>query len=236
MKNLLKNPKNMLIILILFFILYLVPAIHLLAITVRGPDRIILDIWYNLEPMVSLQGEQYPIPQQKAVKALLKEARVIISGMIYGYRFIYTPADRARKIKEFFQITPIAQIKWGDKNLSVLSTRTENKRLYVKLSYRLMEFQKLRLKAWSSSRIPTSTGEGKASIFKGQSQRMVSLKSAMKNAIRNYLRPRIFNKPREIRGELLIWDSPYLAVNNAMYITTLRVKLIVKEILPYRIF
>ncbi len=217
-------------------LLYLTSILPVMAVNVGDLDRITLDIWYNLEPMVSLEGEEYPIPKEKAVKSLLKEARIILSGMIYGYKFVYTPSDRARKIKEFFQLTPISEIEWGDKNLSVLSTRTKNKRLYVKLAYRLMDFQKLRLKAWSSSKIPVAAGEGKASIFKGQSQRMVSLKNAIKNAIRNYLRPRVFNKPREIRGEALIWDSPYLITNNAMYITTIRIKLRVKGILPYRIF
>ncbi len=225
--------------------LYQLPLLTLYLLTLAIPiystdkitdGRIILNIWYNLEPMVYPKGSEYPIPKEKAIKSLLKEARIILSGMVYGYTFTYTPPDSARKIKEYFQLKPIAEIKWGDKNLTIVSTRVERKRLYTKLAYTLTEYQKLRLTGWASSKIVQSSGIGKGNLFKGQSERITSFKNAIKEAIRNYLRPRILNKPREITGEVIIRESPYLIVREGNYITNVKIKLRIKEIVPYRIF
>ena len=51
-----------------------------------------------------------------------------------------------------------------------------------------------------------------------------------------HLNTRVLNRPREIRGEVLLWDDPQTIVRPGSYITTARVKLRVSEIVPYRIF
>ncbi len=185
--------------------------------------------------MVSLKGE-YPVPKDRAVKNLLEEARIFLSSMIYGYGFIYTPSDKTRKIKEVFVLKPAALIKWGDKRLEVTDVRQENKRLYAKVLYHLLEFQYLNREAWSSSAIAVSAGMGTGNVFKGSGQRRVSFKNAIKDAVRNYLRTRIYNKPREVSGEVIVWNSPEVTVNKGMYVTTVRIKLRIKKVVPYRIF
>ncbi len=198
-------------------------------------DRIVIYLWKELKPMVSLEGE-YPVPREKAIKKLLEDARVILSAMIYGYTFIYTPSDRARRVLEVFTLNPVAEIKWGDKQLKVLQTEVKKDRLYASISYDLIPFQRAKREAWSSNSIPLATGFGKGSVFEGDEGRAKSFDNAIKEAIRNFLRPRIYNKPREIRGELLLWDAPYTAIEHGEYVTRVRIKLIVKEVIPYRIF
>lgn len=201
----------------------------------QGTERLSINLWWELEPMVSLKGE-YPIPRNEAVKNMLEEARVIFSAMIYGYSFVYTPSDRLRKVKEVFKLTPLAQLKWGDKQLEVVSTKVKNKKLYAKITYNLLEYQFLNRNAWSSSALAGASGSGRGNIFKGSGMRNISFNNAIKNALRDYLRARVFNKPRKITGEVLLWDSPGLTVESGMYVTTVKIKLKIKRIEPYRIF
>jgi len=201
----------------------------------QGTERLAVNLWWELEPMVSLGGE-YPIPRDKAVKNLLEEARKVFSAMIYGYSFVYTPSDKLRKVSEVFKLVPVAELKWGDRQMEVVSTEVKDKKLYAKIVYHLLEYQFLNRSAWSSSALASVSGRGEGNIFKGSGQRDVSFNNAVKNAVSNYLRARVFNKPREIRGEVILWDQPELTVGNGMYITAVRIKLKINKIEAYRIF
>ena len=77
-----------------------------------------LRLWCELEPMVQ-EYEDYPLSTEEAQRRALEEAREILSGMVYGYRFRYTPGDRVRSIEEEFLLTPVAEIRWGDPNMRV---------------------------------------------------------------------------------------------------------------------
>ena len=55
-------------------------------------------------------------------------------------------------------------------------------------------------------------------------------------AYRNYLRPRVSNKPREIKGEVLFLESPLMSVRAGTYVSTVKVKINVKELIPYSVF
>ncbi|NOY07983.1 MAG: hypothetical protein GXP33_03975 [Spirochaetes bacterium] len=209
--------------------------LFIFSLTAGYSERLSVNVWWELEPMVSLEGE-YPVPKEVAIKKLLEEARIFLSSMIYGYSFIYTPSDKTRKIKDVFVLKPAALIKWGDKRLEVTDVRQEDKRLHAKVLYHLLEFQYLNREAWSSSAIAVSSGMGTGNIFKGSAERRVSFKNAVKDAVRNYLRPRIYNKPREVSGEVIVWNSPEVTVNDGMYVTTVRIKIRIKKVVPYRIF
>ena len=61
-------------------------------------NRLFVRPWVELEPLVRIEGGQYPIPVEKAERTLLEEARVLLSGMVYGWSFDYTPANSARGV------------------------------------------------------------------------------------------------------------------------------------------
>ena len=54
--------------------------------------------------------------------------------------------------------------------------------------------------------------------------------------MRNQLRTRIFNKPRTIRGEVVLWDDPQVWAGSGAYHAVAKIRLRVVEIIPYRIF
>jgi hypothetical protein len=193
-----------------------------------------LELWCELEPM---GGEQEtPVSEEQAARRLLEEARQTLSAMLYGYRFLYIPADSLRGVAETFQLEPIGEIAWGDGRLRILSTERHDGRLYARLEYRLEPAQSARRSAWSSNVIPQAAGDGTGSLLAGPAEKQTALRAAIREAIRNHLRPRILNKPREIRGEVLLWSEPRTVVRAGLYQTRAEVKVRVTQVVPYRIF
>jgi hypothetical protein len=104
------------------------------------------------------------------------------------------------------------------------------------MSYALDDNESLRRSGWESNTAALSTGQGKASVMQGPDAKMASLHDAVRDAIRRSLDVRYVNKPREITGEVVLWDDPESIVRAGSYFTTARVKLMVRELVPYRIF
>ena len=200
-------------------------------------ELIALRLWCELEPMVQ-ENEEYPLSTEAAQKRVLEEAREILSGMIYGFRFSYTPGDETRQINEEFTVNPVAEILWGDPNMRITDAYIRDTLLFVKVYYDLEDFQFARRRAWASNSVDSSSGVGEYSVFIAPSPegKRQALQEALKNAVRNALRPVYFNKPREVTGEILIWREPHTIIQSGTYTTQLNVKLRVKEIRSYSLF
>lgn len=167
---------------------------------------------------------------------LLEQARTVLSGMIYGYRFAYTPSDRARGIADRFELTPLGEIVWGDPRLSVAWVQRQEQRLAARIAYDMADFQAARRRAWGTNTLPTASGRGDYSLLAGAGARQAALSAAIEQAIRDHARGRMDNKPRELRGDVVIWEPPYTIVGPGTYVTTVKVKLRIDEVLPYRVF
>lgn len=177
-----------------------------------------------------------PLSQNQAVTEILKEAQYVFSGMIYGFSFSYTPSDAGRGIAGSFELKPVAQIKWGDPHLKVLNTRVEGDRFIARVMYSLVPFQEVWTKGWDSNVYPSATGRGESRYFLSYAQKLASYEDAVKEAIRNYLSQRIYNKPRRIVGQLVLRGGPYTIIDAGKYVTTLTVKLRIDKIEPYTVF
>ena len=64
----------------------------------------------------------------------------------------------------------------------------------------------------------------------------LSLERAIRDAIRRSLDTRYLNKPREITGAVVLWADPTMLVRSGTYTTTATIKLVVRDLIPYRIF
>jgi hypothetical protein len=202
----------------------------------EAPDLLFVRPWVELEPVVRVEQGPYPIPAAVAEKSVLDEGRILFSAMIYGWTFTYFPGDRSRKVQESFELVPVAQVPWGSPRLSVRETTVEETKLWARMSYALDEDESLRRAGWESNTAALSTGQGKADAMKGPAAKMASLQDAVRDAIRRSLDTRYVNKPREITGEAVLWDDPDSTVRAGFYFTTAKVKLLVRELVPYRIF
>ncbi|MGA2379493.1 MAG: hypothetical protein ABSG85_09310 [Spirochaetia bacterium] len=201
-----------------------------------APDRLFIRPWTELEPLVRLGPGPYPIPLDVAEKTLLEQGRILVSGMIYGWDFSYTPSDKARRVEESFVLTPIAQVPWGSPRLRVMETEVTETRLWARIGYTLDEQESRRRAAWDSNTAALSTGQGTAALQEGAAARTKALEFAIRDAIRRSLDTRYLNKPREITGEIVLWTDPLMVVRSGTYTTTATVKLLVRDFIPYRIF
>lgn len=192
--------------------------------------------WVELEPVVRIETDQCPIPAEKAARAALEEARVLLSGMIYGWSFDYTPANSARGVAESFALTPIAQIPWGSTRLRVIETETAEQKLWARASYSMDDAEAARRASWESGTALLSQGEGKADVMKGPDAKGLSFQDAVRDAIRVALHGSYIDAPRQIRGDVVLWDDPQSLVRSGMYRTTVKVKIMVRDVVPYRIF
>jgi hypothetical protein len=104
------------------------------------------------------------------------------------------------------------------------------------MSYTLDEDESRRRSAWESNTAGLSTGRGKAAVTLGPGAKLASLKDAIRDAIRLSLDTRYLNKPRQITGQVVLWDDPQTTVRAGVYATSAKVKLQVRELVPYRIF
>ena len=211
-----------------------------LSAPLRAPadaaDRIFIRPWIELEPLAQIGPGPYPIPTAAAEKALLEIGRMVISGMVYGWAFDYEPGDRARRVQERFVLTPLAEVPWGSPRLRVTETEPTDTRLWARIVYALDDEESRRRQAWDSNTADLSSGLGTAPIPRGDAGRRASLDSAIRDAIRRSLDTRYVNKPREVTGEVVLWTEPSVIAHSGLWRTTVTVKILVREIVPYRIF
>jgi hypothetical protein len=202
----------------------------------RDADRLFIRPWIELQPLGRLEPDEPQKPLKTAEQELLEEGRLLFSAMIYGWTFTYIPGDLSRQVKESFTLTPIAEIPWGSARLEVRETEKEDAKLWARMSYALNDDESQRRLAWESNTAALSTGRGKAKVTEGASARMASLRDAVRDAIRRSLDSRYINKPRQVDGEIVLWDDPIILVGSGEYSTSAKVKLLVRELVPYRIY
>ncbi|MFW5712910.1 MAG: hypothetical protein ACOCZA_13290 [Spirochaetota bacterium] len=217
-------------------------------------DIIVAEFWTELDPIIEgrqpgtggsgSSEEERPSPvepiigtgvisQEEAIRRTLEEARVVFSGMIYGFNVRYTPSDRDRQVEEELVIEPLAQIPKGDPSLHVLKVRTTDNQYFVHMRYNLAAFQQRRLQAWDSNTLAVAAGRGTAPLYGGYRAKFDSFDQAIKNALREYLRPRYRNKPSRIQAAVALQDPPYTVIDAGGYHSKVRIKVDIREVQPY---
>ncbi len=217
-----------------FWIGLSVTALITAVLPLGAVDTVLLEEFrYNLEPTLD-QGELMPVPseesREEAARKLLEEARFIFSGMLYGFTFDYRPGDERFEIEDEFSLEPVAEIPPGDEALSIQQSRLEDSTLVVRIRYDMEPFQHGRREAWDSSRIPSASGIGSAPYHKGREQRYTAMEDGVRQAIRNHLRSRIFDRPRRIQGDVLFEEAPEIFVKAGEYRARVQIRLKVRKI------
>ena len=207
----------------------------LAAAPLAGQDVVLAgEFWAERAPMINL-GEN-AVSTETAVRRALDEARWVFSGMLYGYSFAYTPSDAARRVAEELEVKPLAEIVQGDPNLTVQQVLDDGRRVTVLLRYALRDFQAARWEAWRSSALPSAGGAGSASFFKGHSEKITAVREAIKTAVREYVRLRVYNKPRRISGAAVLEQAPRIIVAEGAYRADCRVRFMIDELVPYTVY
>ncbi len=174
----------------------------------------------------------YPIAQMKEV------APFLIEGMVYGWKFTYTPSDKARGVEEFFEIEPIQPEPVILPYLSYESPwiSEENNRLNCWVRFKRNDFHLQNYKLWSSIENPCISGRGTGALEKGFEGIKEAASDAVKQAVRAYYRNEIKNKPKEITGSVLIRKPPVLGILSGNYSINLDFFLESDTIINYTVY
>lgn len=190
--------------------------------------EITLEIW-SIEDTI-IHGDR------PAEERLLREAQYTLSGMIYGWNFVYTPEYADRGVARFFELEPVAGIAWGDPRLSLRAAQGGENTLYGQIDFRLSPNDLARLEGWNDLSIARSVGMGSAPLQQGLAGKLTAVEEAIHQAIRDYLRSVTFNRPREVVGSVILEQPPRVRTVSGRYEAQVRVRIRIDEIVEYRVF
>ncbi|MDC7126618.1 MAG: hypothetical protein PQJ46_13695 [Spirochaetales bacterium] len=190
------------------------------------------DFFVLMEPSDSIDVSIYDEPT--AIKQVLHEAQYVFSGMIYGFKFVYIPKDNSRGIEEEFTVEPVYSIPWGDEGLSAATSYYKDGRYQASVRYKVRAEQLPWIASWETNMLASTGGTGDARLYSGYEGKIEAINDSIKGAIRNYLRPRIYNKPRRIKGTVRLNEVPYIIVDSGKYICQSKVTFRFDEILEYQ--
>lgn len=172
----------------------------------------------------------YPVSRIKEV------APFLVSGMVYGWEFIYTPSDKARNVEEYFELKEIQPLTPEVEKINYAYPWVEESRLNCWCEYTRTEGQIQNYYLWSSIQHPVIHGTGEGKLELGFDGIKDASEEALKNAVREYFRKIVKNKPKEIRGSVLIRDIPTIGIKTGHYIINLDFFLECDRILEYKTY
>ncbi|MBQ5998806.1 MAG: hypothetical protein IJL70_04980 [Treponema sp.] len=191
-----------------------------------------LDAYPELKEAQDLSSGQWDYP----INRIKQVAPFLIEGMLYGWNFTYTPYDKARGVKEYFEITPIKAITASDGKIHYESPWIQDNKLHCWASYTRDDGQIWTYKKWQSLSTEKIRGIGKSSIKLGFDGITEGAKAALKDAIRAHYRPLEKNKPKEITGKVIIYKEPKIGITEGQYMVELDFFLESTRIVKYAAF
>ena len=225
-----------------YFFLILFAGGMLYAQTPSVVRNIRLPLWAELDAYPGLQpadGEndsqnkgQFDFP----VKQMQKIAPFIISGMVYGWNFVYVPYDKARGVEEYLEITEIVSADVIRSGITYVSPWISENTLNCWAEYERTDSQIQSYNLWASIQNPVIAGIGYGSVEKGFEGIEEAARESLKAAIRNHYRKTIKNKPKEITGSVLIRKFPTLGIDSVRYVINLDFFLECGRIVEYSVY
>ncbi|MFA6856349.1 MAG: hypothetical protein WCR31_03980 [Treponema sp.] len=155
------------------------------------------------------------------VKRLKMLAPFLITGMVYGWNFTYTPSDKLRSVKEFFDFSYIQPLGSSEKAISYTDPWIQDGKFNCWVEFTRTQQMLRDYALWSSITNPVISGKGYGKIENGFDGITDAAQEALKDAVRSYFRGRIKNKPKEITGKVLIKNQPSIGIDAGRYMVQL---------------
>ncbi|MEX2445028.1 MAG: hypothetical protein WD492_15610 [Alkalispirochaeta sp.] len=178
-------------------------------------------------------------PDTSAEERLLREAQYVLSGMIFGWDFVYTPEFAARGVARYFELESVGEIAWGDPRLQLRDLRDSRNRdsaIHGQIDFALSESDLQRLEAWRAMDTERSGGLGSAPLLEGLPGKLEAMEAAIHQAIRDHLRGTTFNRPREVVGSVVLDRPPRVRTVSGTYEAQVRVLIRIDEVVEYQVF
>ena len=203
----------------------------------RGEVKIELEAVYG-----GYVDEEYPLEKETAYRRALQEAAMFFSARIYGWSFHYDVGERARGIKEEFELVPLGEIRWGDPGLFVTHAKFENRVLSVWMDYRPNNAQIRRLEAWKTGNIRTAQAighgplGGPVEISDWLTIKKNTLEDSARAAVRAILQGSERNRPKQVTGFICLQDFPAYWMDAGRWAAQARFRVEIKEIVPFAVY
>ena len=183
----------------------------------------------------------YPIARIKEIVPFLMQ------GLVYGWNFVYVPSDKSRGVEEYLEVTPVlspstssgtAKNSSGTSGFDIKysSVWIENNRFNCWVDYTRTPHEVQTYNLWSSIQNPAIQGRGFGDMSLGFEGIKQAAEDALKNAVREYYRNTIKNKPKEITGSVLLRKTPMIGVDAGRYVIKLDFFLECGSIIEYTQF
>ncbi len=170
-------------------------------------------------------------------KKISEIAPFVVQGMVYGWKFEYTPYDKARGVQEYFEFEPVSELKESDlSRIRYTKPWTEDSKIWVWVEFDRSDNQLHLYKSWQAIVNPRIKGQGYARLSDGFDGIKSAAGEALKQAVREYARRIIKTKPKEIRGTVLMSEPPLIGVDAGRYKVTLEFFMETDRIVEYKTF
>ena len=164
-----------------------------------------------------LEAEEFSYP----IARIKETVPFLIEGLVYGWKFTYVPSDKTRGVEEYFEVVPLRGDGTTGFDIKYSSVWIENNRFNCWVDYARTDYEVQIYNLWASIQNPTIQGRGYGDLTKGFEGIKEAAEDALKNAVRDYYRNLIKNKPKEISGSVLLRKTPLLGIDSGRYVINL---------------
>ena len=185
-------------------------------------------VWAEVDayPGLELLNDNQNLGEEKtqydyAIGRIKEIVPFLLNGMVYGWEFVYTPSDKTRGVKEYLEVREIQNLENETNPIQYSSVWIEDNKFNCWVDYTRTDFQVQNYNLWASIKNPTVQGRGKGSLEQGFDGIKHAAEEALKNAIESYYKKVIKNKPKEIRGKVLIRKLPTIGISSGQYVINL---------------
>ena len=193
-------------------------------------------LWASMEAFPGIEQAEkdaYALP----VKKIKEITPFILSGMVYGWNFVYVPYDKARGVQEYFEFSPVRELTPSElETVKYAKPWIKESIMNCWIEYRRTDTQIHVYNGWKSVLHPRIKGEGFAKLQDGFEGIKAACGESLKMAVRNYERKWIKTKPKEISGTVFVSEPPKIGVDAGRYKVTLDFFMETDRILEYKTF
>ena len=201
-------------------------------------EHIRIPLWAELDAYPALAEAQdgsagifdYSVSRLKTL------APFIIGGMVNGWNFSYTPSDKLRGVEEYVDFSPVQELGEAEQRIAYTKPWIEEGKVYCWVDFTRTESMIRNYYLWASITNDAVHGTGYGKISDGFDGITDAVRNAIKDAVRAYFRTKIKNKPKEIRGRVLLRREPLIGIDAGRYKVQLDFFLETDKILPYTQF
>ncbi len=181
-------------------------------------------VWAEVDAYPGTQAAADDVEAQEysySIARIKETVPFLIEGLVYGWKFTYVPSDKTRGVEEYFEVVPLRGDRTTGFDIKYSSVWIENNRFNCWVDYARTDYEVQVYNLWASIQNPTIQGRGYGDLTKGFEGIKEAAEDALKNAVRDYYRNLIKNKPKEISGSVLLRKTPLLGIDSGRYVINL---------------